>query len=460
MSEISNAANIKEEAPAEKAAPLPVNEEAAPAVQEAPQPAEAEAAPAPAPAPAPTPMPAADSAAPKTARKKFWKKLHEHEKDIRYRGPLSYRGLRILAWIFVIFTQIALLIRLDMRIDPAGAPAYGDTPEFLRSFSDLILPLFLLANFSTILSHRDSYHRQLIRFGGLSAAVIIFYLLIYQRYFIGITTLLMGNPQDAERLLEKIASLLFGSRFFTFNLFLDLFLCALFMFFLMARPRKFFTGKRVLILRLGVLLPIAYEVACILLKISAGMGRIVLPPWSFPFLTTKPPMMFIVFMVLALFIKRRERKFLKNGMSHEDYRQFLKTKRNSWHFSLHAAVVFLIAAFLDIVIMLFAAVVLAVQSSGSIDSAPVIARSIYASGLGGATSLLRMIPIVLLFSYTRTPRRPAFDQYLPAIGIFMILMVYIEGTYQAAIKGQILFPDIVHQLGQLLMFFLSGVGTG
>ena len=46
-----------------------------------------------------------------------------------------------------------------------------------------------------------------------------------------------------------------------------------------------------------------------------------------------------MFLILALHIKTRERRFCRHGRTHEEYLQFLKTNRNSLHFSIFLAVV-------------------------------------------------------------------------------------------------------------------------
>jgi hypothetical protein len=53
-----------------------------------------------------------------------------------------------------------------------------------------------------------------------------------------------------------------------------------------------------------------------------------------------------------------------------------------------------------------------------------------AVGFGGSIGLFLLAPLVLLFSYTRRPKNPMLDLLIPAAGIALILLVYLEGTHQ------------------------------
>ena len=79
------------------------------------------------------------------------------ENDIRYRGPLSYRHLQILAWICIAFKILFILTNLSLRINPSQPQwlyALRGTCDTIGEFS---LPLFLFANFAIILDEKKSY---------------------------------------------------------------------------------------------------------------------------------------------------------------------------------------------------------------------------------------------------------------------------------------------------------------
>lgn len=91
----------------------------------------------------------------------------------------------------------------------------------------------------------------------------------------------MTDPESVLTLLEDLFFLMQKQGFFAFNIFIDLFLCTLFMYFLIAYPKRVFTGKKRYIFRSFALLPIAYEVCAIIMKGQVAAGRAVMPSGRF-----------------------------------------------------------------------------------------------------------------------------------------------------------------------------------
>lgn len=354
------------------------------------------------------------------------------ENDIRYRGPLSYRHFRIIAWICIALSQVVLLMRLDQMIEPEYAAVYDTPIQVLGLISSLALPFLLIANFATILSGRERYGRQLLRYGGLSLVVTALYMLFYFRYALGTAALLTEDSALAPEAVERIARLLFPQGFFSFNIFIDLFLCSLFMFLLNCRPKKHFQGKKVVWLRLLALVPVLYELGCIVLKgyAAVGSGGFSLPVWTYPFLTTKPPVTFLVFIILAFYVKKRERVFLKNEKTHEDFTAHMKTNYNSLRFSLYTSKIFLIAGLLDVVLLFALPFVIGADPGHLEESYDPLFKAVQSSGFGDSIMLIPMIPFMLLFSYTRTHKNRLIDAVIPLGGIALIIAVYVEGSYQ------------------------------
>ncbi len=318
------------------------------------------------------------------------------ENDIRYRGPLSYRSFKILGWICIALSQVVVLLTLEARLDPSMADALETPTTVLNLLSNMALPFLLIANFALILNASEGYEKQLLRFGGIALAVAAGSVVLFQRYILGSVAIFTGSRQDAMGFLEMAFCMASGSGYFSYNLFIDLFLCTLLLFFLNYRPKRLFTGKLLGVFRAFAVLPIAYEIASITLKILAVEGNVTLPFIVFPFLTVKPPMTFLVFIVMAFFIKNRERIFRKNGRTHEEYQAFLKTNRNSFQFSRFTAVILAIAGILDFVAML---VVLGILSNhvpeGAELTEDMIMSHLTALGLGESILLLLMAPDML-----------------------------------------------------------------
>lgn len=376
--------------------------------------------------------------------------------DIRYRGPLSYRHMMMLGWLCIILKQVGLILTAAGHLDAS----ITDSCEHLISFGtfagSLFMPFLLLGNFSQILSSRQRFKALLLKYGGLSVAMGLALVVVYEHFIKGIadttSQLVPGLGEEFLLFFQKHA---FGNGYLAYNMFIDLFLCTLFMFFLTYHFKRPIKRGWLIGFRLLSILPVAYELACIVLKTLCKNGTITLPMYASPFLTTKPPMTFAAFIALALFIKRRERIFLQNDKSYEDYRHFLETNANSLHFSVHACITFVIAAIVDLIILIIFTTFLTagdVVASGQLFDEvlendemmnSIITRTAYvavAAGFGESVVLLFIAPLVLLFSYTRKPKNTNLDVFIPMIAIVIIVALYMEAFFQ----GLRLLPDLVN----------------
>lgn len=291
----------------------------------------------------------------KTGREKKRRiELHETttENDIRYIGPLTTQHFKLFGWLCIVVAQVAVLIRLGGRVDPAFASDSADWLSILTSVADLSLPFLLIANFAQLINAEEGYSKQLIQNAAAMAGICAVFYLLFYRYLVGGAAALLKNPADALPSVQNTLSIVAPYGFFSFNLFVDLFLCTLTMLFLNYKPRHVFTGKFRILFRLMALLPIAYEAGCMLLKIRCAKGLIQLPVWSFPLLTVKPPMTFVLFVALAMFVKTRELRFRRHGKTHEEYQAFLKTRRNSWNFSVFLAIMLVVVSIVDFLLII------------------------------------------------------------------------------------------------------------
>ena len=51
-------------------------------------------------------------------------------------------------------------------------------------------------------------------------------------------------------------------------------------------------------------------------------------------------------------------------------------------------------------------------------------------GIGNTASALMVAPLVLLFDYTKTHKNKTMDLIIPAAGVALVALVYIEGFFQ------------------------------
>ena len=362
-------------------------------------------------------------------------KLHEVslEDDIRYRGPISFQGFQVLGWLCIVVSVAWTLLELAGKANPLTAEMTENIVPILQTVSALSLPFLLIANYSRILSNFEGYKKQLLRTGGSAAVVIGVSYFIYARYLTGAFNLLYGEAGQGEAALEELIRHVAKNEFIAYNIFIDLFLCALFMFFLNVRPKRVFTGKKVLILRFLSLVPVAWELASLWLKYRAASHQIILPFWVFPLLTVKPPMTFLLFMLLAIHIKAREHRFCRNGRSHEEYMAYLTTNRNSLHFSCYLIFLLILTAGLDIVALILFSSSAAIKAGVFIDENALVGfiESASAIGFGETIPQLFLLPLMLLFSYSRIPKSKTFGMMIPVFSCALIVFVVLEFGYRA-----------------------------
>jgi len=378
------------------------------------------------------------------------------ENDIRYRGPLSYRHLQILAWICISFKILFILTNLSLRIDP-------NQPQWLYSLRDIYdnigefsLPLFLFANFAIILDEKKSYRQQLIKFAGLTLLIVVLYEVVVHRYMTGLLAVAFKDRAEATQVIDDSVYTLASGGGLAFNIFIDLFLCTLLMFFMNYVPTRFFTGKKLVLFRLLALLPILYEVASLGIRLAICLGKLRPPVFIYPFLTTKPAMSFVLFMLLVLFIKLRGFRFRRRGKSREAYRAFQSTNVNSLHFSIYASIMILVTGLIDLLLYILLSALLAML--GQADTAAEAmtlaeemilqkGKIVSALGFGQHFLMVLVIPIILLFSYTRTHKDRTGDILIPVFGIALAVIVTVEALYQGLLME---IPNLMNRLALAL----------
>ena len=367
-------------------------------------------------------------------------RFHEHglHDDIRYSGPFSFQSFQILGWICITLTAVMYLTKMAMKVNPDDSARFENIANVISYIAAMSLPFLLMANFARILNNSEGYKKQLLRNGGAMVGLVLAFLLIFNRYIVGTVGLRLEDPSDAWPIVMNSFYFVIPRGFICFNIFVDLFLCTVFMYFMNARPKKVFTGNKILIFRAFALLPVLYEVGSMLLKALSVSGQATIPSWVFPFLTVKPPMTFVVFMILAIHIKTRELRYCRHGKTHEEYQEFLKTNRNSWHFSVFSAIVVFIAGVVDFLIFIL---LLSNQAASSADSQAfldavttseaVLNNSIPLSlGFGKSIALVVFAPLLLLFNYTKIPKVKEISVLIPVAGIALIGLVAVQGAYQ------------------------------
>jgi hypothetical protein len=158
-----------------------------------------------------------------------------------------------------------------------------------------------------------------------------------------------------------------------------------------------------------------------------------LPVLVLPLLSSKPPLLFLTFLAIVLFLKFRETKAIKNGYTKEQYSSYCRTKKGSLNFSLFVMVLFIVTAILDLIIYIVVSVMLNVpaiiEGGDPNEVAPITSNVVSSLGLGECLALLFAAPIVVLYSYMKEPKPTKYDLVIPFAGIGLILFAILEGVF-------------------------------
>lgn len=366
------------------------------------------------------------------------------ENDIKYGGVLSYRHLRIIAWICLAIAQISVVLSLQAKLNKDSASTVDLISTILSYVGSLPLPLFFLANVSEMTRKKSNFRSFFYKYGGLAIGMFLLQNLLVMHFIYGIAKSLEPSLTLGQlfRIVGEILPSL-GYKAYMLNIFIDMFLCTLLFFFLYYDPQHVFTGKKRIIFRLFSIFPIAYEIGAIFVKYYVMLGNFQMPCYYFFLLPSKPPLVFLAFVALIIFLKIYEVRHLrKPGHNIDTWYEHAKTKAHSLKVSLITAITFLFAAIIDLVIIVVYIIVNAAGAADLVANEDELILYIFAklsvltnAGMGGAVPLIMIIPIVLLFSYTKTHKNKNIDVIIPALGIALMAAVYFEGFFLVITKN-------------------------
>ena len=101
----------------------------------------------------------------------------------------------------------------------------------------------------------------------------------------------------------------------------------------------------------------------------------------------------------------------------------------------------------------FNAAELSAEASAAVDQAlPVAEKVVSAWRFGEHWPMILLIPLILLFSYTRNHKNPKADIYVPIGGAVFAVLVGIESTYQLIVAN---LPILMGQLMELAKQFFG-----
>lgn len=384
----------------------------------------------------------------KDLKEKRWLNDVFNKVDIKYRGPLSPSLLKFLGWTCIVLSQVQIIETMKQQRFGNGNPFFLDE-GIMTVIDSLALPLLLISIFAILFNRRGEYKNTIITYVSLSAALFALFIFIYERYIIGVLEPLSGGREESAAAFQQFLNEIPGYHgYIAFNIFIDVLLCTLTMFFMDYTPTRFFTGKKLMLFRALVIFPIAYEVFCIVIKVLATDRAITLPIWVSPLLTTKPPLSFLMFISLIRFVKIREKMFLNQGRSLAEYHSFLHSNRNSLHFSRHLILIIVVYSLVDLgLLIVFAAMHVVIIGVSVMQGM----KEAMAWGFGMTGNMIFLIPIMLLFSYTRNSKIPFINIAIPLAGVVVIILCYIDGLFQMLTSSLGDLVEMMNEYSDLLV---------
>ena len=338
------------------------------------------------------------------------------EHDIRYRGPFSYRYLRMIAWVSMAAGQMYTMETLAEKFVKGGVLSDG-LDIFMIILSALSVPLFIIATFATILNKGKTIRSVLIFYGAAAFGLAMGVIFLYYRYVVHLFTKL-----GADNAALSDINLTLGSKL-EINVFVDLFMLSLFYFFVMYNPKKFFQGKKHYLFRSFSALPILVSIVSFSVKAFSRLGYFSIPIALNPFLTTKPFPIYILFIVLTLWLKRREKQIIKLGGSADNIVKYENSNRNSLAFSIFTSILCLVISAVDILLYV---IVLTTDNL-------MVIFYLTAFDVGQCSGLFIAIPILLLFSYSRRHKSSSIDIIIVLAGIGLMVLGTVEMSYKLLI---------------------------
>lgn len=358
---------------------------------------------------------------PKSLREQMegYKNLNDYDKQaitrgnkIKYRGPLSYRSFKMLAMLIIILPFILFRIILDSpSLTESG---FMETVfDVLIFLDDITLPLFLLAAFCFVLNRPREVKSRLIIYLLFAVAIYSGIIIAFYRYVIPLVEMLHPEWLETANIYayanrETLATL--GS-LINYNVFIDLFLCTLFFFFIYYKPKKL-QKKGLIAFRLCALIPVIYVIVSVIVYGLFASGQIELAIWQFALLTCRTPASYIVFFALALFLGFRKNQYLKQGTAY-GYSLYVKTNANSLQFSIYCSAVIAVVSLVDFLLSLIPGTDLWL--------------------MGNSYNMVFIIPFVMLLSYNRTYKNPTIDTLLPLVFICALIFFTLDIAYAAFI---------------------------
>ena len=342
--------------------------------------------------------------------------------------------LRIFAWTFQVLTHVGYVmcvfgfievLKQSFSMDEDTSSEIHDPPLYTAGvvfslFQYCFMPLMLIANFSQLFRDRSTLVTTLLKNGACALGVFLAFLFVYFRYAVLIVKKVTGvtgegmTTSEASALVDRILSGLFGF-LRQLSYFVDYFNCSLIAFFLLYKPKKYFQGDKIRIFRSLVLIPIIWSIVGYILLGVNNEGTVI-PGYIYPLIPLKPPVFLLAYLLLVLYLKDKEQRFLKSGKTEEEFDKDFFSPESVRSFSIFASATLGICSVIDFIILL-----LFIED-----------KTMQRIGFGNGSLMFLVIPIILFYDYGKKMKDGMTGTLITLIGFAAIAIVWVEGIYWLA----------------------------
>ena len=139
--------------------------------------------------------------------------------------------------------------------------------------------------------------------------------------------------------------------------------------------------------------------------------------------------MIIAFVIMCIYIKFREKKYLKKGGTVEGYELYERTNRNSFKFSRVMALTFFIVAIVDLIVFIIGLAAIYAANNLAEEYLELAMNVLSSFTLGKSVCLILVIPFILLFDYTKQHKNPGLDKFVPIGGLVLLIFAIFETAF-------------------------------
>lgn len=301
-----------------------------------------------------------------------------------YKPFLSSTTLRIIGYLIFGISQVYIAVIVFALIATIDLPAIvesGNIDTIVSTFTtelqliqnakqiktimaiSKVAQVFLLTGlFARLESKESDMKKTVIWFGFISFIAYLLELIIFRTLVSFFINFIVESADFSPLIVYYIntaidtASQSIISVYLSINIYIDMFLAALFYFFIHYIPKKGYYKNHIIQFRLYAILPVIYVIASMLLHgiTKNGYTEGSLPIFVGAALSFKAYGALILFVVMTLFVKYRENIYnFFHKKKNKDYSSYKDSNRAIFDFSVVIAVTITLISLIDYIIMLY-----------------------------------------------------------------------------------------------------------